>query len=180
MPPYVKSWLIWKYPDAGKDWGQEEKGTTEDEMAGWHHRLNGHGFGWTLGVGDGQGCLVCYGPWGHKELDMTEQLNWTNPYPSQNIRKNWTGENNLKIILWHHHCSDTKPVKYKKKKKRKKENYSGKYLWWIYMQESSTKYYQTEFNNIYIKRITHHDQGIYFSSARMVQHSQVNKCDTPH
>ena len=53
--PYAKSWLIWKDPDAGKDWGQEEKGTTEDETVGWHHRLNGHGFGWTPGVGDGQG-----------------------------------------------------------------------------------------------------------------------------
>ena len=53
-PPDVKSWLIWKDPDAGKDWGQEEKGTTEDEMVGWHHRLNGHGFGWTPGVGDGR------------------------------------------------------------------------------------------------------------------------------
>ena len=58
-PPDAKSWLIWKDPDAGKDWGQEEKGMTEDEMVGWHHRLNGHGFGWTLGVGDGQGGLVC-------------------------------------------------------------------------------------------------------------------------
>ena len=67
--------LIWKDLDVGKDWGQEEKGTTEDEMAGWHHRLNGHGFGWTLGVGDGQGGLVCCGSWGHEELDMTEWLN---------------------------------------------------------------------------------------------------------
>ena len=58
--PDVKSWLIWKDPDAGKDWGQEEKGTTEDEMFGWYHWLNGHGFGWTPGVGDGQGGLVCY------------------------------------------------------------------------------------------------------------------------
>ena len=57
-PPDVKSWLIWKDPDARKDWGQEEKGRTEDEMVGWHHRLNGHGFGWTPGVGDGQGGLV--------------------------------------------------------------------------------------------------------------------------
>ena len=54
-PPAAKSWLIWKDPDAGKDWGQEEKGTTEDEMVGWHHRLNGHEFGWTPGAGDGQG-----------------------------------------------------------------------------------------------------------------------------
>ena len=76
-PPNAKSWLIGKEPDAGKDWGQEEKGTTEDEMVGWHHRLNGHGFGWTLGVGDGQGGLACCGSWGRKESDMTEWLNWT-------------------------------------------------------------------------------------------------------
>ena len=63
-PPDAKSYLIWKVPDAGKDWGQEEKGTTEDEMAGWHHRLNGNEFGWTLGVGDGQGGLVCCGSCG--------------------------------------------------------------------------------------------------------------------
>ena len=75
-PPHVKSWLIWKDPDAGKDWRQEEKGTTEDEMVGWHHQLNGHGFGWTLGVGDGQGSLACCGSWGRKESDTTEQLNW--------------------------------------------------------------------------------------------------------
>ena len=75
-PPDVKSWLIWKDPDAGKDWGQEEKGAIEDEMVGWHHQLNGHEFGWTLGVGDGQGGLVCCGSWGHKESDMTERLNW--------------------------------------------------------------------------------------------------------
>ena len=76
-PPDVKSWLIWKDPDAGKDGGQEEKGTTEDEMVEWHHRLNGHGFGWTLGVGDGQGGLACCGSWGCKKSDMTEWLNWT-------------------------------------------------------------------------------------------------------
>ena len=75
-PSDVKSWLIGKDPDSGRDWGQEEKGMTEDEMIGWHHWLNGHGFGWTPGVGDGQGGLVCCGSWGHKELDMTEQLNW--------------------------------------------------------------------------------------------------------
>ena len=78
-PPDVKSWLIWKNLDAGKDWGQEEKRTTEDETVGWHHRLNGHGFEWTPGVGDGQGGLVCCGLWGRKELDTTEQLNWTKP-----------------------------------------------------------------------------------------------------
>ena len=62
-PPNAKSWLIWKDPDAGKDWGQEEKGTTEDEMIGWHHRLNGRGFGWTPGVGDGQGGLDDWVNW---------------------------------------------------------------------------------------------------------------------
>ena len=76
-PPDVKRWLTWKDPDAGKDWGQEEKGMTEDEMVGWHHWLNGHGFGWTPGVGDGQGGLLCCSSWGHKELDTTEWLNWT-------------------------------------------------------------------------------------------------------
>ena len=76
-PPDAKSWLIGKDTDAGKDWGQEEKGTTEDEMVGWHHWLDGHGLGWTLGVGDGQGGLACCSSWGHKESDMTEWLNWT-------------------------------------------------------------------------------------------------------
>ena len=83
-PPDEKSWLIWKDPDAEKDWGQMEKGKTEDEMVGWHHRLNGHGFGWTPGVGDGQGGLACCGSWGCKESDMTERLNWTeNTFPRQ-------------------------------------------------------------------------------------------------
>ena len=76
-PPDAKSWLIGKDPDAEKDWGQEEKGTTEDEMAGWHHGLDGHGFGWTPGVGDGQGGLACCDSWVRKELDTTEPLNWT-------------------------------------------------------------------------------------------------------
>ena len=71
-PPDVMSWLIWKDPDAGKEWGQEEKGTTEDEMVGGHHWLNWHGFGWTPGVGDGQGGLVCCSSWGRKESDTTE------------------------------------------------------------------------------------------------------------
>ena len=74
-PPDVKSQLIGKDPDAGKDWGQEEKGTTEDEMVGWHHWLNGHEFEQAPGVGEGQGGLVCCSPWGHKELDTTEPLN---------------------------------------------------------------------------------------------------------
>ena len=71
-PPDVKNWLIGKDPDAGRDWGQEEKGTTEDEMAGWHHWLYAHEFGWTLGVGDGQRGLACCDSWGRKESDMTE------------------------------------------------------------------------------------------------------------
>ena len=76
-PPHAKSWLIGKDPDAGKVWGQGEKGTTEDEMVGWHHRLNGHGFGWIPGVGDGQGGLACCSSWGRKQFDMTAWLNWT-------------------------------------------------------------------------------------------------------
>ena len=76
-PPYAKSWLIGKDSDAGRDWGQEEKGMTEDEMAGWHHRLDGHESEWTLGVGDGQGGLVYCNSWCLKESDMTERLNWT-------------------------------------------------------------------------------------------------------
>ena len=78
--PDVENWLIGKDPDPGKDWRQEEKGTTEDEMAAWHHRLNAHEFGWTPGVGDGQGGLVCCNSWGHKELDVTEWLNWTDTF----------------------------------------------------------------------------------------------------
>ena len=76
-PPHAKSWLIGKDPDVGKDWGQEEKGTAEDEMVGWHHRLDGHGFGWTLGVGDGHGVLACSGSWHCKESDTTERLKGT-------------------------------------------------------------------------------------------------------
>ena len=76
-PPRVNSWLIGKDPDVGRDWGQEEKGTTEDEMAGWHHWLNGCESGWTPGVGDGQGGLACCDSWGRKESDTTERLNWT-------------------------------------------------------------------------------------------------------
>ena len=75
-PPHAKSWLIGKDCDAGRDWGQEEKGTTEDEMTGWHHWLNAHEFAWTPGVGDGQGCLACCDSWGRKESDTTEWLNW--------------------------------------------------------------------------------------------------------
>ena len=76
-PPHGKSWLIGKDSDAGRDWGQEEKGMTEDETAARHHRLNGHEFEWTPGVGDGQGGLACCNSWSRKESDTTEQLNWT-------------------------------------------------------------------------------------------------------
>ena len=76
-PPHAKSWLIGKDSDAGRDWGQEEKGTTEDEMAGRHHRLNGREFEWAPGVSDGQGVLACCISWDRKESDTTEWLNWT-------------------------------------------------------------------------------------------------------
>ena len=76
-PSHVKSWLIGKESDAGRDWGQEEKVTTEDEMAGWHHWLDGLESEWTPGVGDGQGGLRCCDSWGRTELNTTERLNWT-------------------------------------------------------------------------------------------------------
>ena len=93
-PPHAKSWLIGKDSDAGRDWGQEEKGMTEDEMAGWHHWLDGHESGWTPGAGDGQGGLACCDSWGCKESDTTERLNWT--------ELNWMeiyGLKNLKYLL---------------------------------------------------------------------------------
>jgi len=76
-PSDVKNWVIGKDPDAGKDWRQEEKGVTEDEMIGWHYRVDGHEFEQAPGVGDGQGSLACCSPWGYKELNTTEWLNWT-------------------------------------------------------------------------------------------------------
>ena len=76
-PPHVKSWVTEKNPDAGRDWGQEEKAMTEDKMAGWHHRLDEHEFEWTPGVGDGQGGLACCDSWGRKESDTTERLIWS-------------------------------------------------------------------------------------------------------
>ena len=75
-PPDMKNWLTGEDPDAGKDWRWEEKGLTEDEMVGWHHDLNEHEFEQALGFGDGQGSLACCSPWGHKESDITEWLNW--------------------------------------------------------------------------------------------------------
>ena len=76
-PPDAKNWFTGKNPDAGKDWRQEEKGTTEDEMVGWHHWLDGHEFEQAPGVSDGQGSLASYSPRGRKESDTTERLNWT-------------------------------------------------------------------------------------------------------
>ena len=83
-PPDETNWFIWKDPDAGRDWGQEEKGMAEDEMVGWHHRLDTHEFGWTPGVGDRQGGLVCCDSWGRKESDTTEQLNRSNTWTKYN------------------------------------------------------------------------------------------------
>ena len=113
-PPHAKSWLTGKDFDAGRDWEQEKKGTTKDEMAGWHHWLDGRESEWTPGVGDGQGGLVCCDSWGRKELDTTEQLNWTelNYYTEETqliwhdkyMKKKWR-KSNVKIteignILW--------------------------------------------------------------------------------
>ena len=79
-PPHAKCWLIGKDSDAGRDWGQEEKGMTEDEMAGWYHWLDGHESEWTPGVGDGQGGLACRDSWGYKESDTTERLIWSDHF----------------------------------------------------------------------------------------------------
>ena len=101
-PPDAKSWLIWKDPDAGKDWGQE-KGMMEDGMVGWHHRLDGHGFGWTPGVVDGQGGLACCSWCGCKESDMTERLNWTELEVKEekfNLIGSWENMPLFSLLLW--------------------------------------------------------------------------------
>ena len=116
-PPDAKNWLIRKVPDAGKGWRQEN-GLTEDEMVEWHHRLNGHESEQTLGVGDGQGSLACCSLWGCKELDTTEQLNWTDQTlklgvirPITNSLTSWTTQPYLPLTpstwtLWvHSRCS---------------------------------------------------------------------------
>ena len=95
-PPDAKSWLIWKDPDAGKDWGQEEKGMTEGEMVEWHHRLNRHEFGYTSGVGDGQGGLACCSSWSSKESDTTERLNWTKRI-RESSKKHYVGRQKVEI-----------------------------------------------------------------------------------
>ena len=86
-PPHVKNWVTGKDPDAGKDWRQEEKGMTEDEMVWWHHWLDGHEFEHALGVGDGQGSLTCCSPWGRKESDTTEQLKQTDNHMPYHLYK---------------------------------------------------------------------------------------------
>ena len=96
-PPDAKSWLVWKDPDAGRDWEQEEKGTIEDEMIGWHHWVNGHGFGQTPGVGVGQGGLSCCYSCGHNGSDTTERLNWTELKITQIL-------NNAKNMWWWFSC----------------------------------------------------------------------------
>ena len=102
-PPHANSWLTWQNSDAGKDWGRKEKATTEDEIVGWHHQLNGHGFGGTPGVGDGQGGLACCDSRSCKESDMTEWLNWTQLMPKRNSRVKKrvgnTGLNNIKRFI---------------------------------------------------------------------------------
>ena len=113
-PPDAKSWLIGKDPDAGKDWRWEKKGTTEDEMVGWHHRLDGHEFEQALGVGDGQGGLVCCSPWGCKELDTTE----------------WP-----QICRWHHPYGR----KWRGTKKPLDESESGEWKSWLKAQHSENK-----------------------------------------
>ena len=107
-PPHAKSWLIAKDSDAGRDWRQEEKGKTEDEMAEWHHWLNGREFEWTLGVGEGQGGLVCCDSWGHKESDTTEWLNWTDDKLGFTTgMKGWTNTIKSSII---YHINKTKKI----------------------------------------------------------------------
>ena len=91
-PPHAKSWLIGKDSDAGRDWGQVEKGMAEDEMAGWHHRLDGRESEWIPGVGDGQGGLVCCDSWGRKESGMTERLNWTELNLTPSVTPAWWWE----------------------------------------------------------------------------------------
>ena len=94
-PSDAKKWLIGKNPDAAKDWRQEEKGITEDEMVGWHHWLSGHEFELTPGIGDRRESLVCCSPWGHKESDRAEWLNWTELH----LFKSHLSDYNLKPAL---------------------------------------------------------------------------------
>ena len=105
-PPDMKSQFFRKDPDTGKDWGQEEKGTADNEVVGWHHWLNGQRFGWTPGDGDGQGGLVWCGSWGCKESDTTKRLNWT---MAQNVmhpgKSSMWAEKSVYSAVWWHTCS---------------------------------------------------------------------------
>ena len=109
-PPHAKSWPIGKDFDAGRDWGQEEKGMTKDEMAGWHHWLNGRESEWTPEDGDGQGGLVCCDSWGCRESDTTERLSWTElNWYSLRCNETWAMQNTvfhnfLTSILTIHLC----------------------------------------------------------------------------
>ena len=98
-PPHAKSWLIGKESDARRDWGQEEKGATEDERTGWHHWLDGCEFEWTLGFGNGQGGLVCCDSWGPKASDMTERLNWADGNLTTQVLLKHVLPNNLRVNL---------------------------------------------------------------------------------
>ena len=98
-PHHAMSWLIGKDSDAGRDWGQEEKRTTEDEMAGWHNQLDGHEFEWTPGVGDGQRGLVCSDSWGRKESDTTEWLNWTEKLNFVTMSFLWSSYTNMITVV---------------------------------------------------------------------------------
>ena len=92
-PSDAKNWLVWKDPDVEKDWRQEGKGRTEDEMVGWHHQLNRHGFEQALGVGNGQESVMCCSPWGCKESDTTEWLNWTELWVGIRLKE-------VKLLAW--------------------------------------------------------------------------------
>ena len=115
-PPDVKHWLIGKDADAGKDWGQEEKGVTEDEMVGWHHQLNGYEFEQTLGDSEGQASLECCSPWGHKKSDTTKQLNDKRPEWKRKLTSEQKNQQTQSVVLWNHH----KMQKEKKKREREK------------------------------------------------------------
>ena len=119
-PPDAKNWLIGKDSDAGRDWGQEEKGMTEDEMAGWHHQLDAHEFKWTPGDGDGQGGLACCDSWGRGESDMTERLNWT--------ELNYYSTLSTSVYLSKFPCFHCRGHM-EQPKKREFQKYSVKYSW---------------------------------------------------
>ena len=132
-PPDVKNWLFGKDPDAGKDWRQEEKGTTKDEMVGWYHRLDGHEFKQAPGADDGQGSLACCSPWAHEESNMTEWLNWTE---HTHLSSPTRGRKNLWPLQWKHRVLTTGP------RRKSKSTLIFKNIFWqgptsIWTQDSS-------------------------------------------